>query len=78
MFNKCWLLFKKILYANIKESTTKNHSSYGQDVVKGTEFTLLLETSKFKKKERKKRKQQKHVKKTFGGTKHQIKKDSDP
>ena len=37
-----WLLLKKILYANVKENTTKNHSSYSQDVVKGTKFTLLL------------------------------------
>ena len=33
---------KKNTYANVKENTTKNHSSYGQDVVKGTKFTLLL------------------------------------
>ena len=60
-----WLLLKKILYANVKENTTKNHSSYSQDVVKGTKFTLLLkhQNKKTKKKgERKKIKQQKHVK----------------
>ena len=63
MLNKCWLLFKKILYANIKANTTKNHSSYGQDIVKGTKFTLLLkhQNKKQKKKERNKIKQ-KHAK----------------
>ena len=57
----CYL--KKILYPNIKENTTKNHSSCGQDVVKGTEFTFFLETSKFFKKGKKEKKTMKTCKK---------------
>ena len=47
---------KKNTYANVKENTTKNHSSYGQDVVKGTKFTLLLKHQNKKQKKRKERK----------------------